>query len=193
MWWPFLKDLCRRGSKKTMWTAALTRTDTTMWSEAADWEFLTLFCSSKGQRAFMSDTEERKHRSGLQREDRPDTLTPPASPLTINQRIDSWLWPRTSTLGRFLSVPFQADGGVSVIGRRSGRSSDEVDSVAREREEGGDKRVRCWGGCGAWPVLIIPKGSRVLALWQSRSTGFQLYRRADRWVFFGGEVSNTKM
>lgn len=65
------------------------------------------------------------------------TFAVTVSPLAINRHRGRRLWPRTSTLGRFLSVPFQADGWVSVIGRRSGRSSDRGDTVAREHGEEG--------------------------------------------------------
>lgn len=51
-------------------------------------------------------------------------------------------------------MPSQADGGVSVIGRRSGRSSDGADTVARERGDG-DKRVQVGGGVTS---LNYPKG-----------------------------------
>lgn len=119
-------------------------------------------------------------------------FAPSSSPSAINRRADSRFWPRTSTLGRFLSAPFQADGGVSVIGRRSGRSGDGADTVARERWEGGGGGIRgCGERGGFWGVtgLNYPRGVPsvgAVTRFQSRAALFERRRGARRRDVFGG-------
>lgn len=76
-------------------------------------------------------------------------------PSTINQHIQKQLWPRTSTLGRFLSVPSQADGGLSVIGRKNWKKPTEWILLSWSISTGGGKRVWWMGRGRAWPALII--------------------------------------